>query len=172
MTDSATQLSDDPLRPPSFECITKDPYKNIDITHGTYANNYIHENCIRIDYDASSSVVEDPNNDLFQRTNGDGQRSLRLEFKLNEIALEQGFDNLILNWQYNQIYHPYYAVWTDHHKDVEHAGEDITEPPLWWNVLPGLFVLFAFIRVLVLFWMCTQLSNKPVRFLNIPLSDL
>ena len=125
---------------PQMECINS-IYDNIDIKYGPYNDNERYQECInvRLSFSKDSINSKTNSNDLFMRDGiGENTPSLRVEFILDTIDLEQGFDHLSLSWVYNNaVFDHDYVTWTGNDVKATDESNDINKPPLFWNVLPG-----------------------------------
>ena len=54
------------------------------------------------------------------------------------MALEKGFDHVLLSWRYNDVYSRHYVSWTgDELEYAANPGMDTRGRSVHWNVLSG-----------------------------------
>ena len=128
-----------------LQCITDDDvFEPIIIEYSPYENNEDYIECIRIDMPKlNDNIDNDKNMELWLRDydkNNKNMHSLRVEFEMLKMDIEQGFDNVLLSWQYNNIYSHNYVSWTGNDiKTQSKPGIEATQT-LFWNVLSNDFL--------------------------------
>ena len=121
-----------------MDCIAdNDIFKPITVQFKDYENNENYFECLRIDL-PSKHKIPDGNRELWLRDYDDKNiHSLRVEFRMLSMDLEQGFDNVFLNWQYNDVYSHHYVSWTGKDTAFQSKPGIDSSTTLFWNVLSG-----------------------------------